>query len=102
MATVNTKQGDSVPRTLSVQVQTVEVSVLFLAVLIVFTLVVAWSAIQYAILLKRAGAEHGKVELVEGKTQSVMDFDKDSESGSGVQAPKGAQVQDGRKTNVAE
>lgn len=53
MVSMSTARSDPVSRTLSAKTETVELSVIFLAILIFLTLLTAWNSIRYAIFLMK-------------------------------------------------
>jgi hypothetical protein len=81
MASVNTLQSNVAPRTLSVKVQTVELSVVFLVILIILTLMTAWSSIRYAIFLKRNKTQLEELYLPDGRIEWMIHAVKTSEAG---------------------
>jgi len=81
MASVNTLQSQPALRTLSVKVQTVELSVIFLVALVILTLMTAWSSIRYAIFLKSNKSQLEELYLPDGRIEWMIHAVKTSEVG---------------------
>ncbi|KAF2786834.1 hypothetical protein K505DRAFT_411744 [Melanomma pulvis-pyrius CBS 109.77] len=125
MASVNTLHSNPAPRTLSVKVQTVELSVIFLVVLIILTLLTAWNSARLEELYLPDGRIEWMIHAV--KTSEVgIDLEsnadwkrKDSEHfctavigadlhpgvapfDAGIQVPRLARVRSCRSSTMSE
>ncbi|RYN66564.1 hypothetical protein AA0117_g8786 [Alternaria alternata] len=81
IASTNTQKSNAIPRTLSVKVQTVELSVIFLVILIILTLSTAWNSIRYAIFLRRNKTQLEELYLPDGRIEWMIHAVKTSEVG---------------------
>jgi len=81
MASINTQKSNVIQRALSVNVQTVELSVIFLVILIILTLLTAWNSIQYAIFLRRNKSQLEELYLPDGRIEWMIHAVKTSEIG---------------------
>lgn len=95
MATINTFHSDTSLRRLSVTVQTVELSLVFLAALVLLTVLTAWTSIGYAIFLRRHNAKIKELYVPDGKIEWMIHAVKCSEPGSDPEANR--QGSPGRK-----
>ncbi|KAF2831287.1 hypothetical protein CC86DRAFT_237425, partial [Ophiobolus disseminans] len=79
MASTNTQKSNPITRTLSIKVETVELSIIFLVVLIILTLSTAWNSIRYAVFLRRNKTRLEELYLPDGRIEWMIHAVKTSE-----------------------
>jgi hypothetical protein len=88
MASINTFHSDPTPQQLSVVLDTVELSAIFLAMLLLLALLSGWSSLQYAWFLRRNKLQLKDLYVPDGKMEWMIHAVKCSENGYDLERGK--------------
>ncbi|KAM0807546.1 hypothetical protein AB5N19_07886 [Seiridium cardinale] len=94
MASVNTFQSYPSPRILSVELQTVELSLVFLVAFLTLSGLTAWTSIRYAFFLRRHKETLERIYVPDGKIEWMIHAAKSSDVGIDLEVAAGRDVRE--------